>query len=393
MRREYIYWRVVIVLLLLLVNIGGTFRAKAISPLEAIETYKKDIVASSRKTGVWASVTAAQLILESGNPMSKLATVDNNFFGIKWSDKFTTRYPGSYAVTYGTTEDFGNGLVAVKDEFAHFPSPSDGITEHSIIWWNGNYGPELEILYDLNSSMDSFLREMANGPYATDPGYYSKLRSVIDSNNLEELDKLAFPEGRKYCGFNGSFVGEYKYLDDGYNADDLKEISKSEKDESTGITYKIVEEEDLVGMYPSSFFEEDLESIDLPSYDSLTTLEKYRLEELKESYKENIEWKIWDTIRAIVIFIGLVLIVYSILFFACFIFDRVNVFFEISLISVISLGVLRYSDDDSSKGKGLVNKRGLIRIVSSCMFVGFFLISGSIFSIIMNTYIVVGNLF
>lgn len=54
------------------------------SPLEAIEKYKKEIISSSRKTGVWASVTAAQLILESGNPMSTLAMEGNNFFGIKW---------------------------------------------------------------------------------------------------------------------------------------------------------------------------------------------------------------------------------------------------------------------------------------------------------------------
>lgn len=70
--------------------------------------------------------------------------------------------------------------------------------------------------------MDEFLREMANGPYATYKGYYGKLRSVIDSNNLEELDKLAFPEGRKFCGFVESSVGEYKYPSDGYNGGDVE---------------------------------------------------------------------------------------------------------------------------------------------------------------------------
>lgn len=169
--------------------------------------------------------------------MSKLATKDNNFFGIKWSKKHATRYPGAYAVSYSTKENYTGTMETVKAKFTHFPSPSDGITEHSIIWWNGYYQPELDILYDLDSSMDEFLREMANGPYATDPSYYSKLRSVIDKYDLEKLDKLAFPEGRKFCGFGDSSVGKYKYPDDGWNAtgtvgEVVKEKKSSNKKEA-----------------------------------------------------------------------------------------------------------------------------------------------------------------
>ena len=40
------------------------------SPREVIEKYEKFIVASARKTGVWPSVTAGQMILESNNHFS-----------------------------------------------------------------------------------------------------------------------------------------------------------------------------------------------------------------------------------------------------------------------------------------------------------------------------------
>ena len=176
--------------MLLLVTLvsGSVVSAEKLTSLEAIEKYKSEIISSARKTGVWASVTAAQLILESGSgEMSGLATKDNNFFGIKWADKFESRYPGSYPVKYPTTEYYDGVAHKVLADFTHFPSPADGITEHSIIWWNGNYAPELKILYDLDSSMDEFLKEMGDGPYATDPAYYTKLRNVIDKNNLEEF--------------------------------------------------------------------------------------------------------------------------------------------------------------------------------------------------------------
>lgn len=353
-------------------------KAYAMSPLEAVEKYKADIISSSRKTGVWASVTAAQLILESGNPMSDLATEDNNFFGIKWAEAYKTKYPGSFPVSYSTKEDYGGGEVSTSAIFTHFPSVTDGITEHSIIWWNGHYEPELKILEDLGSSMDSFLREMGNGPYATDSSYYYKLRKVIDDNNLEDLDKLAFPEGRKFCGFGDRRVGKYEYPDDDFNAGVGEKVIGS-----NGLSYVIVKEEDLVGMYPKSFFLDDSKSISLPSYDNLSLKEKNNLNLIKDNFQEQYSWNVWDLLRVCSVFLGLCILVYAVVFIAGFLFDKSNNIIDLSLIAILSLGHLQYSEEEVDI-KGYVNQSRLIKIELALFVVGFFLVGGGLFSILID---------
>lgn len=374
--------RTAIPLFTILITLCSSIKVNAISPLEAIEKYKSDIIASSRKTGVWASVTAAQLILESGNPMSKLATEGNNFFGIKWSEAHAERYPGAKPVEYSTNEHQGSGnATTIRAKFTHFPTVPDGITEHSIIWWNGYYEPELKILEDLNSTMDEFLREMANGPYATDVNYYSKLKKTIQSNNLEELDKLAFPEGRKFCGFGDRTVGEYKYPNDGFNGSASN--AGSVTTDSTGKSYVIVEEKDLRGMYPPSFFLNDFNDIELPSYDWLSVSEKANLDSIKDNLKIQNSWSIWDIVRVLTVFVGLCILVYAVAFIVGFLFDRSNNLIELSLISILSFGYLEYSDEDIEI-QGYVNKSRIYKIGAALFSVGFFLVSGGLFSFLVD---------
>lgn len=199
----------------------------ALTAESALEEHKEDIIKISRKTGVWASVTAAQFILEGGNPVSELATECNNYFGIKWNDKYKERYPGSYSVKYWTKEadDDGN-LVPQPAWFTYFPTVRDGIVEHSVIWWNGYYESELDVLYDLSSSRDKFVNAVGKGAYATDPKYTYKLKKCIADYNLDELDKEAFPDGRKFCGNETKVVGTYDYPNDGYNSQEILDISE-----------------------------------------------------------------------------------------------------------------------------------------------------------------------
>lgn len=357
---------------------------------EAVEQYKKDIIASSRKTGVWASVTAAQLILESGNPLSDLATKDNNMFGIKWAKSHEERYPGAYPVTYSTKEHQGGGEITIQAQFTHFPTVSDSITEHSIIWWNGCYEPELKILENLNSTMDEFLREMGNGPYATDVNYYSKLKATINTYNLEELDKLAFPEGRKFCGFGDRTVGEFKYPNDGYNgsASDVGTVETG----ADGLTYVVVAEEDLVGMYPKSFFLDESKAIELPSYDGLSTEEKVNLNTIKDNISIQNSWSLWDTVRVLTVFSGLCILIYAVMFITGYLFDKSNNIIEISLISIMTFGHLQFSDEETEI-RGYVNKSRLLKIETALFLTGFFLVGGGLFSFIIDVIWYTKNIF
>lgn len=362
---------------------------KKVTIKEALNTYEKDIIASARKTGVWASVTAAQFCLESGNPISKLASEDNNFFGIKWSKSHAKKYPGAKPVKY-TTREYSSKII--KANFTHFPTVQDGITEHAIIWWNGAYKPELKILYNLKTSRDDFLKEMANGPYATDPNYLSLCRSMIKKYNLDRLDKLAYPDGRKYCGYNGKYVGEYNYPDDGYNEGDVKAVASKETQENGSVNL-VVKECDLIGMPEQSQLMEGQSEIELPDSTSLSTRDYYGVQDLKNSININSSQNTIDTLRILVVFLGMFLIFYSVFLFLAMLFDRANQFIEISLVGVLTLGKLRYSDDEYARESyGLVNTQGLIKVAVVILLIGFFLVSGGLFTYISRVSLLLNKL-
>ena len=56
-----------------------------------IETYSDWAVREMKRTGIPASITLAQGILESGNGQSRLATEGNNHFGIKCHEDWDGR--------------------------------------------------------------------------------------------------------------------------------------------------------------------------------------------------------------------------------------------------------------------------------------------------------------
>lgn len=383
--------KILAIILLLLTSISsiGILDVKATMKVtDVLEKHKKEIISSARKTGVWASVTAAQMILESGATLSTLAEEGNNLFGIKWAEVHAERYPGAKPVLYWTKENIGGSLVSVQANFTHFPSMSDSITEHSIIWWNGYYEKEVALLEDFNSTRDEFLHVMANGAYCTATDYEENLKAVIQSYGLDELDTLAFPEGRKFTGFGDRTKGEYRYPNDGYNDGDTKKAGSTKTE--GGKEYVIVSEENLVGMYPTTFLREFSKAISLPGQDTLTTKEKVNMNYIKTSMQENEAWRVVNTARGGVIFVGIFILVYAVLLWVSWLFDRSNNLVEVSLVQVITLGHMEYSDEDEGLKQGIVNKARLVRMEIALFLCGFFIVSGSFFSFLFDVYIAIG---
>jgi flagellum-specific peptidoglycan hydrolase FlgJ len=83
--------------------------------------------ASQRATGVPASITIAQAILESGWGQSSLATEANNYFGVKATALAT---PDEYA-EFPTREFVSGTDVKVMAKFARYISPADSFTAHA----------------------------------------------------------------------------------------------------------------------------------------------------------------------------------------------------------------------------------------------------------------------
>lgn len=134
-------------------------------------------VAEQRRTGVLASITIAQAILESGWGG---AAPGNNLFGIKGTGQERT------------TKEYVNGhFITVTDGFRVYDSWEGSIIDHSnFLVQNSRY--RLAGFFERSAAFDyvGAARALQAAGYATDPQYASKLISIIESNDLHKYDVL-----------------------------------------------------------------------------------------------------------------------------------------------------------------------------------------------------------
>lgn len=187
---------------LLLAVIGVVIWQQKHKPVEMnfqlrLKKYEKSIIASARETGVWPSVTAAQLYIEAGDGPNKLADLDNNGFGLKWHDNMARRHRNlAWPVTYETKEYIDGEYVTIDDLFGKFANFEIGLFEHDRIWWNGYHEEARQALMNLETgTRDEFISAILH--YATDPSYRAAITKVIQEQKLDYLDELAFPNGKR----------------------------------------------------------------------------------------------------------------------------------------------------------------------------------------------------
>lgn len=82
------------------------------------------VTADAAKSGIPASLTAAQMILESGWLRSGLTVKANNAFGMKGS------YRGAYYACR-TKEFIGGKWITIVAKFKKYPSLAESIADHS----------------------------------------------------------------------------------------------------------------------------------------------------------------------------------------------------------------------------------------------------------------------
>lgn len=136
---------------------------------------------SQRVTGIPASVTIAQAILESYWGSSKLSRENNNYFGIKARER-----PGSAGVVWYNVWEVENGVSVVQNEpFRAYKSAADSFVDHGYFFLqNGRYARALAAKDD----PQQFAREINAAGYATDPSYAPKLIGLMDRFNLYAYD-------------------------------------------------------------------------------------------------------------------------------------------------------------------------------------------------------------
>lgn len=159
----------------------------------------------AESSGVLASITAAQAILESGYCRSELSVQANNLFGMKTKLSGNT-WPGSawdgYSVYSKLTMEYhDSGYVEnVYADFRRYRSLEESMADHSayLLGARGDNGLRYRGLAG-EKDFETAAGILLSGGYATDPKYPAKLKKIYDQWNLTELDghNMSAPEEAK----------------------------------------------------------------------------------------------------------------------------------------------------------------------------------------------------
>jgi hypothetical protein len=139
-------------------------------------------LASSHRTGVPASVTVAQAILESDWGRSTLARSAGNYFGMKAIGGL-----GNDGVVWLPTAEYTpeGERYEMLSAFRAYKSLTDSMVDHDLLLRNAaRYAPAMEVAHDPRQ----FAHMLAKGGYATDPAYADKLIALMDRYDLYRLD-------------------------------------------------------------------------------------------------------------------------------------------------------------------------------------------------------------
>ncbi len=163
-------------ILLLLPFFCITLAAQKTATLIYIDQYKDIAIKEMKRTGIPASITLAQGIVESNSGESNLALNFNNHFGIKCK----TDWKGE--TTYQDDD-------SKQECFRAYPNANASFIDHSnFIKTRPNYAP----LFQLDPLDDSaWAIGLKKAGYATASDYANKLMKVIDDY---ELSQFNFPE-------------------------------------------------------------------------------------------------------------------------------------------------------------------------------------------------------
>ena len=153
--------------------VQGIVSAKKFTREEYISKHKNWAVEEMVRSGIPASITLAQGLLESNNGNSTLAVQGNNHFGIKchdWKGK-TMRHDDDKR----------------RECFRKYKSTRESYTDHTDFLMNS---PRYSFLFELeHTDYKGWATGLKKAGYATAPQYANLLIRIIEENELYRLDE------------------------------------------------------------------------------------------------------------------------------------------------------------------------------------------------------------
>ena len=157
-----------------------------------------EMVHENDKSGVLYSVSAAQMILESGYVSTELSQAANNCFGMKCSlsgNSWESVWDGKSKVNIRTPEVYSGKLTYIYADFRKYPCIEDSIKDHSLYLLGAMNGSKKRYEGLLNcKNYTEAITLIKKGGYATDPEYVNKICNIIQRFNLDRYDAEIAPK-------------------------------------------------------------------------------------------------------------------------------------------------------------------------------------------------------
>lgn len=149
--------------------------------IQYITQYKSIAISEMHRTGIPASITLAQGIVESRYGTSTLSTESNNHFGIKCKGDWQGK------TYYFKDDDYRNGKL-VKSCFRGYNDPVQSYYDHSdFLLDNPRYAPLFKLA---RTDYKAWARGLKACGYATDRSYAKTLIQAIEKYKLYRFDQV-----------------------------------------------------------------------------------------------------------------------------------------------------------------------------------------------------------
>lgn len=147
-----------------------------------VERYAGYAVLEMHRSGVPASITLAQGMLESGYGTSRLAREANNHFGIQCHRNWTGE----------RIKEMDNGELR---DFRVYDSPLDSYRDHSdFLRGNRRYASLFELK---RTDYKGWAKGLKKAGYAENPKYADLLIDLVEQHDLTRYDKMSLADGEK----------------------------------------------------------------------------------------------------------------------------------------------------------------------------------------------------
>lgn len=205
-----------------------------------IEKYAPLAVAEMYRSGVPASITLAQGLLESGSGQSELARMSNNHFGIKCHN------------------NWDGGRVYYDDDakgecFRKYSHPSESFRDHSDFL---RFRDRYKFLFDYRvTDYKAWAHGLKKAGYATDPAYPKKLIKLIEDYDLNQYDRKPASFGKSYNKKNDKVQEPKKAV----AKEEKKIVAKDEKKQELPLPPSVVEQVKVLNEKQKEVFHFSLE--------------------------------------------------------------------------------------------------------------------------------------